>query len=223
MEKLNIAIDGPAGAGKTSVSKLLAKKLNIEYFNTGALYRSYALKCLEKNLDATNESVAKQIAKSATINVEFIDGNQHTFVDNIDVTNDLSNDKVSQVASQISAHKCIREKLIQIQRDVASKYDVVMEGRDIGSVVLPYARFKFYLDATPEIRAKRRYEQLQKDNQNVDYQKILDEIKERDYRDSHREISPLVKCKDSIFVDSSDKTIEETVNFMFANIVSKEN
>lgn len=221
MERLVIAIDGPAGAGKTTIAKKLASKLGIEFFSTGSLYRALAYKCVQNNLDATSDDVAIKIANSTKINVDYQNGTQHVILDNIDVTDKLSTENVSEGASQISVHKCIREKLVNIQREVARDFDIIMDGRDIGSVVLPYAKYKFYLDATPEIRAERRYHELLEKGQSVNYQTILDDIKDRDYRDKTRAISPLIKCKDSIIVDSTNLTIDQVVETFYNIITNK--
>ena len=210
--KIVIAIDGPAGAGKSTIAKALAKKLEIAYISTGSMYRALALKCINNNYDATDENIANQIAKSTTLNVEYRNGDQLVFLDGEDVTTKLYTDKVSDFASKISVHKVVREKLVEVQREIAQRQSVVMDGRDIGSVVLPNADLKFYLDADVEIRAQRRYEELLSKGAKATYEEVLTDMKERDYRDKTREISPLKICDDAIIIDCSHLSIEEVVN-----------
>ena len=210
--KIVIAIDGPAGAGKSTIAKALAKKLEIAYISTGSMYRALALKCINNNFDATDENVANQIANSTTLNVEYRNGDQLVFLDGKDVTTKLYTDKVSDFASKISVHKVVREKLVEVQREIAQRQSVVMDGRDIGSVVLPNADLKFYLDADVEIRAQRRYEELLSKGAKATYEEVLTDMKERDYRDKTREISPLKICDDAIIIDCSHLSIEEVVN-----------
>ena len=210
--KIVIAIDGPAGAGKSTIAKALAKKLEIAYISTGSMYRALALKCINNNFDATDENVANQIANSTTLNVEYRNGDQLVFLDGEDVTTKLYTDKVSDFASKISVHKVVREKLVEVQREIAQRQSVVMDGRDIGSVVLPNADLKFYLDADVEIRAQRRYEELLSKGAKATYEEVLADMKERDYRDKTREISPLKICDDAIIIDCSHLSIEEVVN-----------
>lgn len=222
MKKLVVAIDGPAGAGKTTIAKELSKRLNIPFFSTGALYRAYALKCVQCGLDATDVQSAKQIALTTQLDVKYIDGNQHVILDGVDVTDKLHGDKISDVASLISAHKVIREHLENLQRNLASTQSIIMDGRDIGSVVLPQADFKFFLDADVHVRAERRYNELLQKGENVTYQNVLQELQERDYRDKTRKISPLVQCKDAIKIDCSSLTIEQVVEKFVEVIQSKD-
>ena len=218
MEKLVIAIDGPAGAGKSTVAKALAKKLDIPYFSTGAMYRALAVKCLNLGLDATNESDANFIAQNTVVSMKYENGNQYVLLDGKDVTDKLYTDEISKGASQISVHKVIRQKMVEIQRQIAKTQSVVMDGRDIGSVVLPNAKFKFYLDADVEIRAKRRFEELLKNGENVTFEEVLSDMKERDFRDKTREISPLIICKDATIINCSNLTIDECVEEFLKHI-----
>ena len=212
MKKLVVAIDGPAGAGKSTIAKALANKLNIAYFSTGAMYRALALKCINLGLKATDENDANWIAENTSVSLKYENGKQYVLLDGEDVTNKLYSDEVSSGASQISVHKIIREKMVEIQRQVASSQSVLMDGRDIGSVVLPNADYKFYLDADVEVRAKRRFDELVSKGENVTFDEVLNDMKERDHRDKTREISPLVICKDAIVIDCSNLGIEEVVN-----------
>ena len=211
-KKIVIAIDGPAGSGKSTISKALAEKLKVPYLSTGSLYRALAYKCIKNNMDAENSEVAEWIAKNTNVTILFKDGKQIVMLDGIDITNKLSLDEVSRNASKISVHKVIREKMLDIQRNFADKNSVIMDGRDIGSVVLPMADFKFYLDATPEVRAKRRHIDLINAGNNISYEEVLKEIKERDFRDKNRAISPLIVAKDAIIIDCSNLTIEDVLN-----------
>ncbi len=210
--KIVIAIDGPAGAGKSTIAKALAKELEIAYISTGSMYRALALKCINNNLDATDEGVAQQIANSTELDVEYKNGNQLVFLDGQNVTDMLYTDKVSDFASKISVHKVIREKLVEIQRQIAARQSVVMDGRDIGSVVLPNADLKFYLDADVKIRAQRRYEELLSKGTKATYEEVLEDMKERDHRDKTREVSPLIVCDGAIIIDCSNLSIQEVVN-----------
>lgn len=210
-KKIVITIDGTAGSGKGTIASLLAKKLNIPYFSTGNMYRALALKCLRLKLDPTDERVANKIAENTKIDVSYQNQTLEIFLDNENVTNFLHTDEVSDYASKISVHRIIREKMVELQRKAALNGSVIMEGRDIGSVVLPDADIKFYLDAKVEVRAERRYKQLCAKGINITYEQVLEDMKERDFRDKTREISPLVIPKNAIVVDCSYLTIDEVV------------
>ena len=210
-DKLVIAIDGPAGSGKSTIAKILANKLEIAYISTGSMYRALALKCIKNHLEPTDGNVALKIAQSTSINVEYKNGEQLVFLDGEDVTTKLYTDKVSDYASKISVHKVIREKMVEIQRNIADKQSVVMDGRDIGSVVLPNANFKFYLDANVEIRAQRRYDELVSKGVKTTFEEVLSDMKERDIRDKSREISPLKICDDAIMIDCSHLSVVEVI------------
>ena len=211
-KKLIIAIDGPAAAGKTTIAKALASKLNIPYISTGALYRALALKCLQNGLDASSEDVAMQIANTTTVSTTYQNGRQIIWLDGADVTDKLYTDSVSDASSKISTHKVIREHILEAQRKIAQNQSVVMDGRDIGSIVLPMANYKFYLDADVGVRAQRRYLELVAKGENVSYQEVLDDLKERDFRDKTRNISPLVVCKDAIVIDCTNLSISQVVD-----------
>lgn len=209
---LVIAIDGPAGAGKSTMSEALSKRLNIPYFSTGSMYRALALKCARLHLDPTSAETADFIAKSTHLDLLFKNGKQSVVLDGEDVSNLLYNDEISLYASQISTHKIIRQKMVEIQRQVANEQSLVMDGRDIGSVVLPMANFKFYLDADVNVRAQRRYDQLVLNGSKISYEEVLQDMKNRDIRDKTREISPLVVAKDAIVVDCTNLTVDEAVD-----------
>ena len=207
-----IAIDGPAGAGKSTMAKRLAKELGYMYVDTGAIYRTVAYffdlwGVAPKDIDGITRYIDE-----LTINIEYDEeGLQHMIMNGMDVTADIRTQDISQKASLISAHAIVREMLLDMQRDVAKQYNVIMDGRDIGTVVLPKANVKIFLTASPEVRAKRRTEELIAKGQKADYNRILQEIKQRDYQDTHREIAPLKLARDSIKLDTSDMTIDEVV------------
>lgn len=209
---ISIAIDGPAGAGKSTIAKRLAKELGYYYVDTGAIYRTVAYffdtwGVSPKDIDGINRYIDE-------LNVDIYydeDGTQRMLMNNIDVTDDIRTQDISQKASLISAHGVVREMLLDMQREIARDNDVIMDGRDIGTVVLPKATVKIFLTASPEIRAQRRTEELLAKGQKADYKKILEQIKQRDYQDTHREIAPLKMARDSIKLDTSDLDIDGVV------------
>ena len=208
----SIAIDGPAGAGKSTIAKRLAKELGYRYVDTGAIYRTVAYfmdlwGVSPKDVDGVNRYIDE-----LTIGIEYDeDGLQHMIMNGMDVTNDIRTQDISQKASLISAHAVVREVLLDMQRDVAKTNNVIMDGRDIGTVVLPKANVKIFLTASAEVRAKRRCDELIAKGQKADYKRILQEIQQRDYQDTHREIAPLKLARDSIKVDTSDMDIDQVV------------
>lgn len=209
---ISIAIDGPAGAGKSTIARRLAAELGYRYVDTGAIYRTVAYfmdlwGVSPKDVDGVNRYIDE-----LTIGIEYDeDGLQHMIMNGMDVTEDIRTQEISQKASLISAHACVREMLLDMQRDLANAYDVVMDGRDIGTVVLPQATVKIFLTASAEVRAKRRCNELLAKGQKAKYETVLKEIQQRDYQDTHREIAPLKMARDSIKVDTSEMNIEETV------------
>lgn len=210
---INIAIDGPAGSGKSTVSKILAKKLNILCLDTGAMYRACALKCLRGGIDVTDMCAVGEAMENIDITVQYENG-QRTFLDGEDVSGAIREPQVSMAASTVSALKSVREKMVALQRKIAAGQSCVLDGRDIGTNVLPNAQFKFFLTASPEVRAKRRYaENLQKGFQQ-DFSELLSEIKVRDEQDANRRIAPLKRAEDAILIDSSDLTVDEVVALM---------
>ena len=212
MKKVSVAIDGPAGAGKSTIARRLAAELGYRYVDTGAIYRAVAYfmdlwGVSPKDVDGVNRYIDE-----LTIGIEYDeDGLQHMIMNGMDVTEDIRTQEISQKASLISAHACVREMLLDMQRDLANAYDVVMDGRDIGTVVLPKATVKIFLTASAEVRAKRRCSELLAKGQKAKYETVLKEIQQRDYQDTHREIAPLKMARDSIKVDTSEMNIEETV------------
>ena len=218
MEKIIIAVDGPSGAGKSSVTTKLAKKLNIIQLNTGALYRAVGLYCLQKGINPSNEKDVVKELVNMKITIKYIDGKQATFLNGVDVSNNLYTPAVTDACSLSSQFKDVRELILNIQRASSEQQSMIVEGRDIGSVVLPNANFKFYIDASPEVRAMRRINDEKNKNDNLDYETVLRDIIERDRRDMTREISPLVKPEDAIYVNTDNMNIDQVVDYMF-NII----
>ena len=206
---MQIAIDGPAGSGKSTVAKKIAEKLNIIYIDTGAMYRAITLKL--KDIDKKYYQEACN-----NTNIEFI--NNKIFLDGKDVSLQIRSEEISKLTSDISKIDFVRKKLVSIQKEIADKNSVVMEGRDITTVVLPDADYKFYLNASPEIRAKRRTLQLKEKGLNADYKEIIRDIKKRDNNDIKRENSPLKVADDAIVIDSSNLTAEEAIEIILSYI-----
>ena len=204
-----VAIDGPAGAGKGTITKLVGEKLNLVNVDTGATFRCVALNMLKENVGIDEEEKIKAILEK--INIEmYPDGK--IFLNGEDVTKRIRENDVNNFVSPVSTIKVVRDKLLEIQRKIAEGKNVIMEGRDIGTTVFPNADVKIYLDATPEERARRRVLQNKEKGIETSYEEVLENIKDRDYRDSNRKIAPLRKAEDAIYIDSSDMTIEEVVN-----------
>lgn len=211
---ISIAIDGPAGAGKSTIAKNVAAKLGCVYVDTGALYRVLALNTIENNVDWENENVLEESLKEDLINIKYIDRVQHVYLKGEDVSEKIRQEKVGNMASKISAKKPVRDKLLDLQRNIAKTNDVVMDGRDIGTVVLQDATLKIYLTASVEERANRRIIELKNKGQTVDAEKIKQDIINRDYQDMNREIAPLKQAEDAIYLDSSDMNIDEVTDFI---------
>ena len=220
-EIINIALDGPAGSGKSTVAKVLAKDYNILYLDTGAMYRACGLKALRSGVDPQDRASVEAMLKTLDVKVEYKDGVQHTILDGEDVSTAIRENAVSMAASHISAHSAVREKLVEMQRDIARHMSCVLDGRDIGSVVLPFAKFKFFVTAKSEVRAQRRYDELLARGQKVDFDALHAEIVQRDKQDSERKIAPLKRADDAIEVDTSSMTIEEVVAFVKGKIQEK--
>ena len=208
----SIAIDGPAGAGKSTIAKRLAKELGYRYVDTSAIYRTVAYFMDLWGGSPKDVDGVERYIDELTIGIEYDEeGLQHMIMNGMDVTNDIRTQDISQKASLVSAHACVREVLLDMQRDVAKEYNVIMDGRDIGTVVLPKANVKIFLTASAEVRAKRRTDELLAKGQKANYNQILKEIQQRDYQDTHREIAPLKMCRDSIKVDTSEMDIEQVI------------
>jgi len=211
-KKYSIAIDGPAGAGKSTIAKRLAKEMGYYYVDTGAIYRTVAyfldlLGISPKDVDNVNRYIDE-----LTIGIEYDeDGLQHMIMNGMDVTGEIRTQDISQKASLVSAHAVVRDMLLDMQRDVAKAHNVIMDGRDIGTVVLPKADVKIFLTASAEVRAKRRTDELTAKGQKANYAQILKEIQQRDYQDTHREVAPLKMARDSVKVDTSEMNIDQVV------------
>ena len=211
-KKISVAIDGPAGAGKSTIARRLAGELGFRYVDTGAIYRTVAYfmdlwGVSPKDVDGVNRYIDE-----LTVGIEYDDeGVQHMLMNGMDVTGDIRTPEISQKASLISAHAVVRDVLLDMQRNMAEEYDVVMDGRDIGSVVLPKATVKIFLPASPEVRARRRYQELLEKGQKASYAQVLKDVQQRDYQDTHRDIAPLKMCRDSVKVDTSEMDLEQSV------------
>jgi len=215
--RISVAIDGPAGAGKSTIAKLVAKEFNLMYINTGSMYRAVALIAKENNIEENNiEELCKLID---TMNMEFRDDD--LFLNGENIQSKITMPEISGIVSKYAAIKEVREKLVKLQREMSNKFDVIMDGRDIGTVVLKNSKFKFFLTATAEARAQRRYKELKERGLDVDYNKILEDIIKRDYYDSHREVDPLRKAEDAIEIDSTNLSIIEVTEKISA-IIRKE-
>ena len=215
MKTVSVAIDGPAGAGKSTIARRLAQEMGYRYVDTGAIYRTVAYFMDLWGVSPKDTDGVNRYIDELTVNIEYDDeGIQHMIMNGMDVTADIRTPEISQKASLIAAQPVVREALLDMQREAARQYDVVMDGRDIGSVVLPKATVKIFLTASAEVRAHRRCKELQEKGQKVDYDKILKDIRQRDYQDTHRDIAPLKMTRDSVKLDTSDMTIDQVIAAM---------
>ena len=218
----SIAIDGPAGAGKSTIAKRLAKELGYYYVDTGAIYRTVAYFLDLLGVSPKDADGVERYIDELTIEIEYDEeGKQHMLMNGMDVTGEIRTQDISQKASLVSAHAVVREVLLDMQRDVAKAHNVIMDGRDIGTVVLPKADVKIFLTATPEVRAKRRTDELLAKGQKAEYEVVLKEIQQRDYQDTHREIAPLKMARDSIKLDTSELDIDGVIAAMHKIIGEK--
>ncbi len=206
-----IAIDGPAGAGKSSLAKALAKELDYIYVDTGALYRAIGLAFSKKGYDTALDCNIGEELKDITIDIRFIDGVQHVFLGQTDVSEEIRTPIASMMASAVSAKPEVRAKLLDMQRDFAKKYNCIMDGRDIGTVVLPNADLKIFLTASDEERAMRRYKELKEKGDTSTFEEVLSDMRQRDYNDSHRAIAPLKPAEDAVIADTTGKNVEESM------------
>jgi cytidylate kinase len=216
-----IAIDGPAGAGKSTIARELAERLGFIYIDTGALYRAVGLYVMRKKGDMSSEESVGGLLTGVDIKLAFVGLEQRVILNGEDVTGKIRTEAVSMAASAVSALKCVRAFLLQLQRHIAEENNVVMDGRDIGTVVLPDADVKIFLTASPEERARRRYNQLKKKGISADYDAVLKDLIKRDYDDSHREIAPLVPAKDAIIVDTTGDSRDASVERLLGIIKEK--
>lgn len=205
--RISVAIDGPAGAGKSTIAKLVAKNFDLMYINTGAMYRAVALVAKEKNIGDTDVDALCNMIDSFDMKFE----NDDLILNGENIQEKITMPEISAIVSKYASIKEVRSKLVKLQRDMSKKFDVIMDGRDIGTVVLKDSKFKFFLTATPEARAERRYKELKDRGLSVDYSTILEDIIKRDYIDSHREIDPLKKAEDAIEIDTTNLSIDEVV------------
>ena len=221
-KKISIAIDGPAGAGKSTIARRLAKELGYMYVDTGAIYRTVAYffdlwGVAPKDIDGITRYIDE-----LNVAIEYDEeGVQHMFMNGMDVTGDIRTQEIGQKASLVSAHAIVREAMLDMQRDVAKNYNVIMDGRDIGTVVLPKATVKIFMTADAEVRARRRTDELIAKGQKADYDKVLKEIRQRDYQDTHREVAPLKMCRDSVKLDTSELDIDGVIAAMKEIIAKK--
>ena len=211
---MNIAIDGPAGAGKSTIAKLVAGKLNYIYVDTGAMYRAIALYFLENNIDSNDDAQVKKACSSIDIEIKYEDRVQQVYLNGENVSDKIRQEKVGNMASVVAAKQPVRSKLLDLQRNIAKKNDVIMDGRDIGTFVLPEAELKIYLTASVDTRANRRFDELVNKGEKPDFDSIRSDIEKRDFQDMNREIAPLKQAEDAVYLDSSDMTINEVVSFI---------
>ena len=212
---MNIAIDGPAGAGKSTIAKRLAKKLGFIYVDTGAMYRAMAYYFLQHNIDAKDENAIAAACPDVDVTITYENGEQQVLLNGENVNGVIRNEEVGNMASSTSVYPVVRKKLVEVQRQLAKSADVIMDGRDIGTCVLPDAQVKIYLTASSATRAKRRYDELTEKGVSCDLAEIEKDIIDRDYRDMHRETSPLRQAEDAVLVDSSEMNIDEVVDAIY--------
>ena len=218
---INVAIDGPAGAGKSTVARAAAKDLGFIYVDTGALYRAIGVYCLRNLIITTDAEGVGAILGDITVELKFIDGVQHVFLNGDDVSTEIRLPEASMAASNVSAIPAVRAFLFDLQRNIAANNNCLMDGRDIGTVVLPDAQVKIFLTADPEERAMRRYKELQEKGSNVTYEEVLEDLKVRDYNDSHREIAPLKPAEDSVIVNTTGMSLEESIQTIVNTVKEK--
>ena len=212
---MNIAIDGTAGAGKSTIAKRLAKKLGFIYVDTGAMYRAMAYYFLQHNIDAKDENAIAAACPDVDVTITYENGEQQVLLNGENVNGVIRNEEVGNMASSTSVYPVVRKKLVELQRQLAKSADVIMDGRDIGTCVLPDAQVKIYLTASSATRAKRRYDELTEKGVSCDLAEIEKDIIDRDYRDMHRETSPLRQAEDAVLVDSSEMNIDEVVDAIY--------
>ena len=207
---ISVAIDGPAGAGKSTIAKASAKKLGYVYVDTGALYRTVGLHMVKNGISSENADAVTNALSDITVDMKHIDGEQRVFLCGEDVSDKIRTEEISMAASNVSRIPAVRSFLLDLQRSMAEKYNVIMDGRDIATVVLPNATVKIFLTAAPEKRAERRLKELLERGEKADFETILADIKKRDYNDSHREIAPLKPSEESVIADTTDLSLEDS-------------
>lgn len=216
MKTFNIAIDGPAGAGKSTVARRVAKELSFVYVDTGAMYRAIGLFMIQKNVDVSDEQQVEDALKAVHISIAYDHGEQQVLLNGKNVSTMIREEKVGNMASRVSAISSVREKLLDLQKNLASEHDVVMDGRDIGTHILPMAQLKIYLTASADTRAKRRFDELTAKGTNCDLCEIKADIEKRDEQDMNRAIAPLRQAEDAVYLDSSDMTIDQVTSKIVA-------
>lgn len=216
--KFSIALDGPSGSGKSTLAKFLSQKLNVLYLDTGAMYRACAVKAIKMGIDTFDEKGVSSFINDIDLQIKYVDGAQRTYLDGEDVSEKIREPHVSMAASNVSSLKCVRLKMVDMQRKIASSMSCVLDGRDIGSYVLPDAKFKFYVTASAKIRTERRKKELEEKGFKVDFDELLKEIEQRDYNDKHRDFAPLVQAKDAVLIDTSDMTVDEVIKTILSYI-----
>ena len=216
---VSIAIDGPSGAGKSTLAKRLAKELGYIYVDTGAMYRSIGLYALRRGVDPKNADAVQALLPGIELGIQLQDGAQHVYLNGEDVSTDIRAEAVGMAASAVSAHPAVRAFLLDTQRNLAKGQNILMDGRDIGTVVLPDATVKIFLTASPEARAERRRKELEEKGQPADFATVLADIQQRDYQDTHRAVAPLKQAQDAVLVDSSD--IEQTFALLKKTILER--
>jgi cytidylate kinase len=222
-QHLNIAIDGPSGAGKSTLAKAVANALSIRYLDTGSMYRAMALFAMRRGVSVSDEAGLKTILDDADIRVSYDARGQRVLLCGEDVTDSLRTQELGMGASTVSTHPVVRQKLAELQREVGRNYDVVMDGRDITTNVLPHTRYKFFVTASPEVRAERRLKELRaRGNTDETFEYVLADIKARDHQDSTRAYMPLRQTEDAIRIDTSDMTVDEALNLLLSEIRKKE-
>jgi len=223
-ERINIAIDGPSGAGKSTLAKAVASALHIRYLDTGSMYRAMALFAMRRGVSVSDEAGLKTILDDADIRVIYDERGQRVLIGDEDVTDGLRTQELAMGASTVSAHPCVRQKLAELQREVGRNYDVVMDGRDITTNVLPHTKHKFFVTARPEVRAERRLKELRsRGNTQETFEQVLADIKLRDHNDSTRAYMPLRQTEDAILIDTSDMTIDEALELLLRSIADQQN
>ncbi len=220
-KKLVIAIDGPSGAGKSTASRLLAKRLGYTYIDSGAMYRAIGWKAKREGVDPADEQALTDLCSRTNISIKKDNDDPRIFADGVDVSDAIRTPEMGMMASAVSKSRVVRARLLAIQRKLGSQGGVVMDGRDIGTVIFPGADVKFYLDASAEERGRRRFRELRAKSQDVDLERITREIEERDRQDSGREIAPLRQAADALFIDSSRMSIDEVINKMLAEVTKR--
>lgn len=213
-----IAIDGPAGAGKSTMAKILSKKLKAIYLDTGAMYRTCGLKAINSGIDTKDEKALSEMVKAININISFENNEQHIYLDGENVNGLIRTPKISVAASDVSAYKAIRLKMVEMQRDIAKANNVVMDGRDIGTYVLPDANIKFFLVANIKKRAKRRFAEMKEKGMNPDMKSIIKDMEYRDKNDSSRDFAPLKQANDALLIDTTNLNVEQVIKVMLEYI-----